>query len=197
MSADAQISYEVVCCYFDALDRFLNGVMVTDKAGTVLNSSDGLTKGGGGLLHATEAGHTVFIVGNGGSAGISSQVAYEFTHSRSVRALNFDDGSTLTGISATYGYQEVFARQITVHGRRGDQLIAISSSGESPNILNAVAAARENSLDVLTMSGFKADNPLRQLGDLNFYVPSGDYGFVEVSHLALCHAILDYSPLHP
>jgi D-sedoheptulose 7-phosphate isomerase len=192
MGTNAQISCEVVCSYFDALDHFINGVAVTDKAGAVLAQEVGLTRAGEALRCVADTCRTVFIVGNGGSAGVASQVAYEFTYARSLRALGFGDGSILTGISAHHGFEQVFARQIAAHGQRGDHLIAISSSGQSANILNAVAAAREKGLGVLTMSGFRGDNPLRQTGDLNFYIASGDYGFVEISHLALCHAILDY-----
>ena len=78
-----------------------------------------------------------------------------------------------------------------MHARPGDLLVAISSSGKSPNILAAVAAAKEQSCEVITLSGFKPDNALRRLGQINFYVARTEYGFVEVSHLVLCHAILD------
>jgi D-sedoheptulose 7-phosphate isomerase len=70
-------------------------------------------------------------------------------------------------------------------------LIAISSSGRSANILAAVERARAAKVGVITFSGFGRDNKLRRTGDLNFYVRSSEYGFVEVAHLALCHAILD------
>jgi D-sedoheptulose 7-phosphate isomerase len=73
----------------------------------------------------------------------------------------------------------------------GDLLVAMSSSGRSPNILEAVRAARERSMTVMTLSGFGADNPLRHEGDLNFYVPSREYGFVELSHNAIIHLFLD------
>jgi D-sedoheptulose 7-phosphate isomerase len=191
VGADTQISFKAVCSYFGALDHFLNGVAVTDENGAAIAPKDGLARAGAALRRAAEAPHTVFIVGNGGSAGVASQVTYNFTHARSIRALAFGDGSSLTGISVDDGYQDVFARQIAAHGRCGDYLIAISSSGQSPNILNAVAVARARSLGVLTMSGFKVDNPVRRTGDLNFYIASSDYGFVEVSHLALCHATLE------
>jgi D-sedoheptulose 7-phosphate isomerase len=78
-----------------------------------------------------------------------------------------------------------------MHGKSGDILIAISSSGQSENILNAVNAAKKKGLFVITMSGFSEKNPLRNLGDLNFYVPSKSYGHVEIAHLIICHTILD------
>jgi D-sedoheptulose 7-phosphate isomerase len=67
----------------------------------------------------------------------------------------------------------------------------VSSSGASTNILNAVLKAKAAGAVVVTFSGFKTDNPLRQLGDLNFYVPSSDYGQVELTHAALLHCLTD------
>jgi D-sedoheptulose 7-phosphate isomerase len=87
----------------------------------------------------------------------------------------------------------VFAKQVEFHGRSGDMSVAISSSGQSSNILAAVAAARKLGCTVLTLSGFKPDNDLRNIGDMNLYLDSTAYGYVEIGHLALCHAILDYS----
>jgi D-sedoheptulose 7-phosphate isomerase len=71
-------------------------------------------------------------------------------------------------------------------------VIAISSSGRSANILNAVKAARVAECRVVTFSGLTPDNPLRGLGDTNFYIASDRYGFVEIGHLTICHAILDF-----
>ena len=78
-------------------------------------------------------------------------------------------------------------------GQPQDLLFAISSSGHSPNILNAVTEARAKGIAVLTFSGFEDDNPLRSMGDMNLYLSSNTYGFVEIGHLTLCHAILDIS----
>jgi D-sedoheptulose 7-phosphate isomerase len=189
--SEQAVSFDAVCSYFVALHRLLNGFAVTDETGAAIAPKEGIARAGAALRRVGEAGRTVFIVGNGGSAGIASQVAYHFTHTRSMRILTLADGPSLTGISVDDGYQEVFARQIAAHGDWGDYLIAISSSGQSRNILNAIAAARGRSFGIFTMSGFKVDNPVRRTGDLNFFIGSSDYGFVEIAHLALCHAILD------
>jgi len=73
----------------------------------------------------------------------------------------------------------------------GDILFAISSSGKSENILTSVHAAKSRECNVITLSGFKDDNPLSVMGDYNFYVPSQEYGFVEIIHHSICHSILD------
>ena len=84
-----------------------------------------------------------------------------------------------------------FEKQIEWHARPGDVLIAISSSGRSKNIINAVEKGKEMGCFVVTLSGFGSDNPLRICGDINFYLANQEYGFVEVGHLALLHAALD------
>jgi len=106
--------------------------------------------------------------------------------------LALNDASMLTCLGNDLGYERVFAKQIELYARADDLVIAISSSGRSANILNGVKAARAAKCAVVTFSGFTSDNPLRRLGDLNFYINSDRYGFVEIGHLTICHAILDF-----
>jgi D-sedoheptulose 7-phosphate isomerase len=89
------------------------------------------------------------------------------------------------------GCDQVFAKQLELHLRSGDLMVAISSSGRSAKIPNAAAVARSGGARIITYSGFGADNALRRAGDVNFYARSCEYGFVEVAHLSLCHAVLD------
>jgi D-sedoheptulose 7-phosphate isomerase len=139
---------------------------------------------------AHAAGNKLVFIGNGGSASIASHMAIDYAKN-GLRSLAFNDAPALTCLGNDFGYEQVFVKQIEFHGREGDLLVAISSSGASENILNGVAAARTAGLRILTLSGFRPDNPLRRLGDRNLYVSSAEYGFVELTHLALCHAILD------
>ena len=119
--------------------------------------------------------------------------AIDYWKNGGIRATAFNDAALLTCLSNDYGYEQVFAKPIEMMSQAGDLLIAISSSGRSLNILNGVAAARKNGCGVVTFSGFAADNPLRSLGNINFYVPSESYGYVEITHLSICHSILDLS----
>jgi D-sedoheptulose 7-phosphate isomerase len=185
-----RISTEALRSYFATLDRVLHAVEVTDRSGNALDQMAGLSGAARAVSRASAAGKTIFVIGNGGSAGIASQVTYTFTHLHRVAAFCLNDPSALTGIGADHGYDQVFSHQLTAYGRPGDCLIAISSSGRSPNILNAVSAARHKRLEILTLSGFEPQNPLRRSGDINLYVNSDSYGFVEVSHLALCHVVM-------
>lgn len=144
------------------------------------------------LCHsAHDNGNKIMFIGNGGSMGIATHMAVDFSKAGGMRATALGDAAVLTCLGNDTGYENVFARQIEWHGRAGDVLIAISSSGKSPNILNGVHAARSQGAKIVTFSGFQHDNPLRQEGDINFYVRALEYGFVEVAHQAILHAILD------
>jgi D-sedoheptulose 7-phosphate isomerase len=140
---------------------------------------------------AHDNGNRLFFIGNGGSAGISSHMAADYSKNGGMRASALTDSSTITCLGNDYGYEHIFEKQLEWHGRAGDILVAISSSGRSKNILNGVRAARDKKCTVYTLSGFSADNPLRTMGDLNFFLDNTEYGFVEVGHLALLHSVLD------
>jgi len=140
------------------------------------------------LVITREAKRLLFI-GNGGSAAIASHMAIDWTKNAEVPAMCFNDAAALTAIGNDIGFNSVFAVQIGCHYADGDVLFAISSSGQSQDIIAAVNLATKG--PIITFSGFASDNPLRRKGTINFYVPSNDYGLVECSHLILNHAILN------
>src|SRR3989338_2303804 len=114
----------------------------------------------------------IIFIGNGGSAAIASHQSVDYWKNGGMRAIAFNDISLLTCISNDYGYPYVFEKPIEMFADSGDVLIAISSSGKSENILRGAQIAKTKNCTVITMSGFKADNPLRKLGNINFYVPA-------------------------
>ncbi len=140
-------------------------------------------------LNATN--NTLRFIGNGGSAGIASHMAVDFSKRGKICANAFNDAAMLTCLGNDLGYSEVFAHQVALHIREDDVLVAISSSGQSENILRAAEEARKKGAKITTFSGFKPDNPLRGSGDLNYYVGSNEYGFVELTHMALLSALID------
>jgi len=141
---------------------------------------------------ATEEGKKVIFIGNGGSAAIASHMASDISKNGGVRAVAFNDLSTLTMLGNDFGYENVFSKQLEFYGFDGDILVAISSSGGSLNILKAAHKAREKGLRLFTFTGMvrTAENQLRSLGDINFVVPSTDYGIVEIAHLSLIHSVI-------
>jgi len=177
--------------YFATLADVLHRAEVTDRAAKSMPLAEGCEWVRNAAHKAHDAGNKIIFVGNGGSASIASHLAIDFSKNGGLRSLAFNDASALTCLGNDLGYENVFAKQLDFHARPGDLLIAISSSGKSPNILNAVKAARAHDCKVVTFSGFTEQNDLRKSGDINFYVRAGEYGFVEVAHLALCHAVLD------
>ena len=177
--------------YFETLSRLILETEVTERSGRPLELEEAFEKVGAAAHSVHDAGNKIIFIGNGGSAGIASHLAIDFSKYGGLRSLTFSDASALTCLGNDLGYHNIFAKQLEFHARPGDLLIAISSSGRSPNILAAVATARTHRVGVITFSGFGRDNELRRAGDLNFYVRSSEYGFVEVAHLSLCHAILD------
>jgi D-sedoheptulose 7-phosphate isomerase len=177
--------------YFDTLAGLIHDAQVTDGAGQSMPLAQGFDRVRDAAHKAHNAGNKLIYIGNGGSAAIASHLAIDYSKNGGLRSLAFNDSSALTCLGNDLGYENVFAKQLDFHARPGDVLIAISSSGKSPNILAGVAAARARDCGIVTLSGFSEDNVLRRSGDVNFYVRSFEYGFVEVAHLALCHAILD------
>jgi D-sedoheptulose 7-phosphate isomerase len=177
--------------YFDTLAGLLRDAEVTDAAKRKIALSEGCEWFRRAAHAAHDAGNKLMFVGNGGSAGICSHLAIDFSKNGGLRAMAFNDASALTCLGNDLGYENVFAKQIEFHGRSGDLLVAISSSGRSPNILNAVKAARAAQCKIVTFSCLNADNQLRSGGGVNLFLRSKEYGFVEVAHLALCHAVLD------
>jgi D-sedoheptulose 7-phosphate isomerase len=182
---------ERVRLYFRTLARLMRDAQATDNAGESLSLEQGFDRVRDAAHKSHNAGNKLIFIGNGGSAGMASHLAIDFSKNGGLRALAFNDSSALTCLGNDLGYENVFAKQVDFHGRQGDLLIAISSSGKSPNILAGVAMARARKCSIVTFSGFSEDNDLRCTGDVNFYIGSFEYGFVEVAHLALCHAILD------
>lgn len=177
--------------YFISLNRLGSAVEAQDRTGASLSRDQALEWFIAAARRSHDQGGKLMFVGNGGSAGIASHVAIDYAKNGGLRSLAFNDAAALTCLGNDFGYAQVFAHQVAMHGRPEDLLVAISSSGRSLNILNAVKAGRDQGCAVFTLSGFNADNPLRRTGDVNLYVPSDQYGFVEITHLALLHAALD------
>lgn len=133
----------------------------------------------------------IFFIGNGGSMAICSHMMEDYAKIGKYRTFAFSDAALITCYSNDYGYENAMAEWLKVYMDEGDLLIAISSSGNSENINNASMEARKRKGKVITLSGFKSDNKLREKGDVNFYLPVLNYGVVECFHQVIVHALLD------
>jgi D-sedoheptulose 7-phosphate isomerase len=143
---------------------------------------------------ARGAGRKVIIAGNGGSAAIAGHCAVDFSKNAGIRCINFNEVDLITCLANDYGYERWLEKALEFYADRGDILILISSSGKSPNMVNAARYACAHGLSVVTLTGFSEDNPLKKLGVLNFWVDSRAYNIVEMTHqiwlLAVCDLII-------
>lgn len=181
---------EFIARYTGAIHGLIDGISAGNASGT-LPYAQAIAQAVELVRTSHAAGRKVIMVGNGGSAGIASHQAVDYWKNGGVRAVAFNDASLLTCIGNDLGFEQLFAAPIERFADAGDIVFAISSSGTSPNIINAARAARHAGCTLVTFSGFGRSNPLRAVGDLNFHVDSHSYGLVEILHLFIIHAILD------
>lgn len=143
---------------------------------------------------AQAGGKKVIIAGNGGSAAIASHCAVDFTKSAGIRCINFNEADLITCFANDYGYERWLEKALEFYGDRGDVVVLVSSSGKSPNIVNAAQYACAEGMTLVTFTGFSENNPLRKLGWLNFWVDSRAYNVIEMTHqiwlLAVCDLII-------
>jgi len=136
----------------------------------------------------------IIIAGNGGSAAMASHVAVDFTKAAQIRAINFNEADLITCFANDYGYENWVSESLKAYADPADLVILISSSGQSENITNAALQASNMGNKIITLSGFDSINPLRSLGDINFWIDSKNYNYVEMTHhiwlLAICDHVI-------
>ena len=146
------------------------------------------------LLQTRDKGNKVLIAGNGGSAAMASHVSVDLTKQAGIRTVNFNEADLITCFANDYGYENWVAKSIEFYGDEGDVAILISSSGKSNNMINAAAQANKMGIHVITLTGFEQDNPLKKLGELNFWLDSRAYNIIENTHqiwlLMVCDLII-------
>ena len=169
----------------------LGNCEISGRDGTPLGVELGITTVLENLIWLRGNGGSVYVIGNGGSAAVASHAVIDLINVAKLRAFTLHEPSVLTCIVNDYGYENAYSRLLAHMARPGDILIAISSSGRSVNICNAVTQMMNNGGSVVTLSGFSYDNPLRSLGDINIWLNVSDYGLVEVGHQFILHNLSD------
>ena len=160
----------------DYLNRYKKSLFETDVSELIIKMKEM-------LLAVRKKGKKVIIAGNGGSAAIASHAAVDFTKQGGIRTINFNEADLITCFANDYGYEQWVAKAIEFYGDTGDLVILISSSGKSKNMLNAADKAKKLGISVVTFSGFSEFNPLKQKGEINFWLNSKAYNIVENTHL--------------
>lgn len=146
------------------------------------------------LESVSRSGKKTMVFGNGGSAAMASHVAVDFSKNAKIRMVNFNEADLITCLANDYGFENWMAEAIEIYGDEGDQVLLISSSGKSQNVVNAAKLARKKKYKVITFTGFNSNNPLKENGDLNFWVNSKAYNIVEMIHhiwlLSVCDSVI-------
>lgn len=133
----------------------------------------------------------IFFVGNGGSSAIASHMTVDFMKNGGMKTYSLYDNAVTTCMGNDYGYEYVFSRPLEFLGQENDLLVAVSSSGNSQNIVNAINTANAKNMETITFTGFKRNNKSKQLGAVNVYVPSEKYGIVESIHNLMLQQVVD------
>ena len=133
----------------------------------------------------------IYIVGNGGSSSIASHVSVDFTKVAKINCSTFNNANLITCFANDYKYENWVVEAIKAYSLEQDLFILISSSGTSKNIVNAAEYCKQKKMNLITLSGFKKNNPLSQSGNINFHVESEEYNFIEMTHHIILLSIVD------
>lgn len=143
------------------------------------------------LLLKLNKNNKIILAGNGASASISSHISIDFTKAAKIRAINFNEANLLTCFSNDFGYENWIKKALDYYAFKDDIMILVSSSGKSKNIINAAKLAKKKRIKLITLSGLNTKNPLKKIGDVNFFVNSKNYNIVELSHLTILLTIVE------
>ena len=133
----------------------------------------------------------IYIVGNGGSSSIASHVSVDFTKVAKINCSTFNNANLITCFANDYKYENWVVEAIKAYSLEQDLFILISSSGTSKNIVNAAQYCKQKKINLITLSGFKKNNPLSQSGNINFHVESKEYNYIEMTHHIILLSIVD------
>lgn len=135
----------------------------------------------------------IIILGNGGSNAISSHISQDYTKALGKKAISFTDSARLSCYINDYGIENAYVKFIEHFACQETLVILISSSGNSPNIVNAANYTIDKKLDTVILSGFDKNNKINSLSEkvfLRFWVDSFDYGVVEITHETILHSVI-------
>jgi D-sedoheptulose 7-phosphate isomerase len=151
------------------------------------------------LLDARERGATIFFIGNGGSTATASHFANDIaigtnSYEKPFRAVSLTDSNAIiTAVGNDFGFEEIFVRQLRVLGRAGDVVVAISASGNSPNLIRAFEYAKSIGIKTVAITAFDGGK-IKQIADEGVHVPTApkEYGPAEDAHMVLDHLVGAY-----
>lgn len=179
--------------YIEKLIHCLQGIQISEENGEQCGNQEEAFHKLIELFDQTRRlQNRLFFIGNGGSAAIASHMTADFMKNGGMKTYSLYDNSVTTCMGNDYGYEQIFSRPLEFLANEGDLLVAISSSGNSKNIVNAVLVARDKRMQVITLSGFQRENRISRLGKYNVYVPVCHYGMVESIHNLILQQVVDF-----
>lgn len=177
--------------YTERLFTALKNTSITDSEGKIYEYEPGFKLLFDCLSDVKERRSGLFMCGNGGSAGIALHMTADYLKNGGFNVRSLYNASVLTCLGNDLGYEDIFCKQLELMAIRGDTLIVISSSGNSENILRAVDTMERLGGEIVTFTGFRADNPARKRGKYNVYTPEEHYGIVESIHNLILQRLVD------
>jgi D-sedoheptulose 7-phosphate isomerase len=146
----------------------------------------------GVLIKLRGSKNKIYFFGNGASAAFANHMALDFSKNGKILSRSLSDSALLTALSNDYSYENAMLEFLKIEGvTKDDLVITISSSGNSPNVINVLDYCKENNVKSLALSGLKNNNKSISLADFSIYVPMKTYGMVECAHQIFLHLILD------
>lgn len=170
----------------------LNALSVRDGNGIEMDIDKAFLQWSNTTLMVREQEKTIYLIGNGASASMASHVAADLAKNAQVRTEVFSDLSLITALANDMGYENVFVEPLRRRMCAGDMLVAISSSGQSPNVILAAEEAQRKGGFIVTLSAMEINNKSRSMGMLNFYIPATAYGLAESGHASILHFWIDH-----
>tara|TARA_A100001011_G_C14151021_1_gene773995 strand:+ start:63 stop:620 length:558 start_codon:yes stop_codon:yes gene_type:complete len=144
------------------------------------------------ILKKIKKNNKVHVFGNGGSSTIASHFSMDITNNSKIKCFAYNDPSIITCFANDFRFENWISKVLSKYGEKKDVLLIISSSGESKNVINGIKTARKKSFSsIITFTGFKKNNKVNKLGDLNFWVNSKNYNTVEAVHNYYLLTIVD------
>ena len=178
--------------YIDALIKTLKSTEIWKKTfDKCADYDDGIRLLIDRFSYHKENRSQVFFIGNGGSSAIASHMTADFMKNGGMNTYSLYDNAVTTCMGNDYGYEYIFAKPMDFLVKENDLVVAISSSGNSRNIQNAIDIAGKKKAEVVTFTGFGADNKAKQTGNINVYVPARKYGIVESIHNIILQQVVD------
>ena len=144
------------------------------------------------LLKLRETTNKIYFFGNGASAAFANHMALDFSKNGKILSRSLSDSAYLTALSNDYSYENALVEFLKIEGvAKDDLIVTISSSGNSPNIVNVLNYCKENNFNSLALSGLRDNNKSIEIATYSIHVPMKTYGMVECIHQVFLHLILD------